>query len=483
MDKAKQRAHILEGLRIALNHLDEVIKTIRASENSEAARNALISQFGLSEPQAQAILDMQLRRLAALERQKIEEEYQELARTIAELEGYLADPLKILALIRTDLLDIKENYGDARRTKILYDQAENFDETDLIKEEEVLISITQRGYIKRVPSKTYRRQARGGRGVMGMTTRDEDVVQFMFAASTHDTILYFTDWGKVYSQKAYDVPDASRTAKGTPVMNLMNMAANERITATVVVPNFDEAEYLIMITHQGRIKRTNLSEFDAVRPSGLIAITLDEGDKLGWVKMTNGKNEIIVVSRQGQAIRFAETDVRSMGRGAAGVGAMKLDDKDAICGMDVVEPNGELLVVTEQGYAKRTPLEEYTAQHRNGGGVRTISRSNMARTGALVAAHVVMQIEDLTLISKEGIIIRTSIKSISQQSRSTMGVRVMNLKQDDIVASVAVVAENKDTGVDGESEELPVDGVEITADMALTEPVLEEPSLNGHEAV
>jgi DNA gyrase subunit A len=438
LNKARHRAHILEGLRIALGHLDEVIRTIRQSDDAEHARTQLMSKFGLSEIQAQAILDMQLRRLAALERQKIEDEYQEVMKTIAYLEDLLANPDKILGLIKDDLAEIKETYGDARRTRILVDVTENFDEEDLVKKEEVLISITERGYIKRVPSKTYRAQARGGRGVMGMTTREEDEVEFLFAASTLDTILYFTDKGKVYSEKAYQIPDASRTAKGLSAMNLVNMMPGEKITATVAVPDFDQAEYLIMLTRQGRIKRTDLSEFSSVRPSGLIALNLDADDELGWVKLTNGQNELIIVTRDGQAIRFEENDVRPMGRSAAGVMAMRLRRGDEIRGMDVVEPEGELLVVTEKGYAKRTPLAEYNVQKRHGSGVRTLA-NNLDRTGGIVAARVVINGGDVTLISRDGMMLRTAVKNISVQGRPTIGVRVVNLKGDDVVASVAIL--------------------------------------------
>lgn len=439
LDKARQRAHILEGLRIALGSLDKIIQTIRQSKDVETAREQLMQNFGLSQPQAQAILDMQLRRLAALERQKIEDEYQEVMKNIAYLEGLLANPAKILGLIRDDLGEIKAEYGDERRTRILIDAKEEFHEEDLVKEEEVLISITERGYIKRVPSKTYRTQGRGGRGVTGMTTRDEDVVEFLFAAGTHDTILYFTDKGKVYSEKAYQVPDANRTAKGVSIANLINLAPGEKITAAVTVPSFDQAEYLIMLTRKGRIKRTDLSEFASVRPSGLIALTLDGDDELGWVKMTNGHNEIVIVSHSGQAIRFAESDVRSMGRTAAGVGGMRLRANDEIRGMDVVDPEAALLVVTEKGFAKRTALKEYAVQGRNGSGVRTLSK-DMERTGNIVAAHVVSTAGDLTLISRDGIMLRIAIKEISQQGRATYGVRVMSLKKDDVVASVAVLA-------------------------------------------
>jgi DNA gyrase subunit A len=441
LEKARQRAHILEGLRIALGNLDQVIQTIRQSKDVETARTQLMSKFNLSEIQTQAILDMQLRRLAALEREKIEEEYQQVMQTIAYLEDLLASPDKILGLIKEDLIDLKEQYGDERRTRILIDATENINEEDLVKDERVLISITEQGYIKRVPSHTYRAQGRGGRGVTGMTTRDEDVVEFLFAANTLNTILYFTDKGKVYSEKAYQIPDASRTAKGVSIVNLINLAPGEKITATVGVPDFDQAEYLIMLTRKGRIKRTDLSEFESVRPSGLIALTLDSDDELGWVKLTNGQNEIVIVSRSGQAIRFDENDVRAMGRTAAGVGAMRLRGADEIRGMDVVEPDSNLLVVTEKGFAKRTSLAEYALQRRNGSGVRTLAK-NISKSGPIVAARVVADDGDLTLISRDGIMLRTAIKHISKLSRATLGVRVMNLKGNDVVASVAVLDPN-----------------------------------------
>jgi DNA gyrase subunit A len=273
---------------------------------------------------------------------------------------------------------------------------------------------------------------------MGMTTRDEDEVEFLFAANTLDTILYFTDKGKVYSEKAYRIPDASRTAKGVSILNLINLAPTEKITATVVIPDFDHAENLIMLTRKGRIKRTVLSEFESVRPSGLIALSLDADDELGWVKLTYGNDEIICVSHSGQAIRFDESDVRAMGRTAAGVGAMRLRQGDEIRGMDIVAPNEDLLVVTEKGFAKRTPLKEYNLQRRNGSGVRTLAK-NLKRTGGIIAARVVDDDSDLTIISRDGMVLRTAIKHISQQGRSTIGVRVMNLKSDDVVASVAVI--------------------------------------------
>jgi len=479
LEKAKERAHILEGLRIALANLDPIIQTIRNSNDVDSARSQLMEKFGLSDKQAQAILDMQLRRLAALERQKIEDEYQEIMQTIAYLEDLLANPSKVLAIVKEDLLEIKEAYGDARRTRILLDATEDFNEEDLIKDEEVLVSITQQGYIKRVPSKTYRAQGRGGRGVTGMTTREEDEVEFLFAARTLDTVLYFTDRGKVYSEKVWQIPDASRTAKGVSIINLININPGERITATVPVPDFDQAEYLIMLTRNGRIKRTNLSEFESVRPSGLIALSLDDDDELGWVKLTAGDNQVIVVSRNGQAIRFDENDVRAMGRTAAGVNAMRLKSNDQITGMDVIEPDGMLLVVTEKGFAKRTKLDEYNVQRRNGSGVRTLAKE-LKKTGHVVATRVVTDQGDITLISRDGIMLRTPIREISRQGRATSGVRVMALKGDDVVASVAVLEprgaakKSKDTAPANGNTNQPVDNAEPSQ-------MPSDPPANGHE--
>jgi DNA gyrase subunit A len=440
LDKARQRVHILEGLRIALSNLDAVIETIRQSPNADAARERLMKRFKLTEAQAQAILDMQLRRLAALERQKIEEEYAQLLKTIAYLEDLLADPHKILGLIKGDVLELKEKYSDERRTRIVVDASEDFEEEDLIPREEVLISITQRGYVKRVPTGTYRAQTRGGRGVTGMTTREEDAVQFLIAANTLDTILYFTDKGKVYSEKAYRVPDAGRTAKGIPIINLINLAPDERVTATVTVPDFEKAEYLTMVTRRGKIKRTDLSEFESVRPSGLIALNLDDGDELGWVKLTEGDDEVVVVTQGGQAIRFRESEVRPMGRAAGGVMAIKLADDDQVASMDVVDPDGDLLVVTAKGYAKRTLLSEYSTQGRYGGGVITLSKQSITITGRIADARVVNDDDDITLISAEGMVLRTRVKQIPKMGRATRGATVMRMKKGDIVASLALLA-------------------------------------------
>jgi len=439
LNKAKERAHILEGLRIALDRLDDVIQTIRQSDSVDEAKMQLMDRFSLSATQAQAILDMQLRRLAALERRKIEDEYQEVMKTIAYLEDLLTTPHKILQLIKEDIQLIKEKYGDERRTQIIAAGAGTFNEEDLIKDEEVLISITERGYIKRVTSETYKRQGRGGRGVTGMTTREEDDVAFLFAASTHDTVLYFSDRGKVYSEKAWLIPDASRTAKGISVINLINISPNEKITAAVAISSFEDARYLTMVTRKARIKRTNLNNFASVRPSGLIALSLDDDDELGWVKLTQGDEDLILVTRLGQSIRFAESDVRAVGRTAAGVNAIKLGPGDELAGMDVVIPDWELLVITAEGMGKRTLLSEYNRQGRYGGGVRTLSRA-FDVTGPIIDMHVIKGDEDISLISSDGKMIRTKISQIPRMGRATQGARVMNLYEGATVASVAILS-------------------------------------------
>jgi DNA gyrase subunit A len=439
LEKARQRAHILEGLRLALDNIDAIIQTIRQSQDTSEARQRLVEKFDLTETQAQAILEITLSRLAALERQKIEDEYQEVLKRIAYLEDLLANPDKILGLIKDDLAELKTKYGSERRTRILADASGEFREEDLVKDEEVLVFLTRRGYVKRMPSKSYRSQGRGGRGITGMTTRDEDAVEFLFAARTLDTVLYFSDKGKVYSERTYAIPDAGRTAKGVPLVNLINIAPGEKITATVVVPSFEEAEYLVMTTRQGRIKRTILSEYASVRPSGLIAINLDNDDRLGWVKLTHGDDELIVASELGQAIRFSETDVRSMGRAAGGVMSIKLQTGDTVAGMDVVDPAKELLLVTARGFAKRTPIAEYSLQRRYGTGVRALSKT-VRITGPVVGIRMVAPDEDVTIISSEGLILRAKVKEISSQGRQARGVSLMRLREGDKVASVALLA-------------------------------------------
>ena len=453
LKKAQARAHILDGLLIALKNLDEVIQTIRKSPDADVAKERLMKGFKLSDLQAQAILDMQLRRLAALERKKIEDEHKEVMKSITHLEDLLAHPKKILALIKADLKELSEKYGDPRRTHISPDASEEFSEEDLVPDEAVLISITQRGYIKRVLAKTYRQQGRGGRGVQGHSLKDEDEVLMLIPARTLDTVLFFTDRGKVYSEKAYQMPDADRTARGIPVVNILTMEPDEAITAAVVVPDFKAANYCTMTTRRGKIKRVELSDFASVRPSGLIAIGLAKNDVLGWVRLTSGKDEIIVVTERGQSMRFKETQVRPMGRPAMGVKALNLKKGDYVTGMNVVVPGEDLLVVTTKGYGKRTSLDEYPTQNRGGMGVLTLSRDKLKQTGKIADARVVNEDDDLTIISSGGIVLRTKVKQIAKTGRATMGVRAIDLKKGETVGSVAKFSakELKSVGVEEES--------------------------------
>jgi DNA gyrase subunit A len=462
LDKALKRQHILEGLMIALNHLDEVIETIRRSDDAESARGQLIERFGLSEAQATAILDMQLRRLAALERQKIEAEYAEITAHIAHLRHLLSDKKEILAIIREDVAALKKDFGDARRTKIEAADGELRDE-DLVRDENILISITRRGYIKRTPVSAYRKQARGGRGLIGMGTRDEDELEHLFAAGSLNTILLFSDSGKVYAVKAYEIPELDRTAKGTSLMNIVPLQSDEKITAALPVRSFEDAQYLTMITRRGRIKRVAVNEFRNVRSNGLIAVNLDDKDALGWVKLTQGEQDMILVSQQGHGIRFREEDVRAMGRTAIGVYAMRLADGDELAGADVVIPDGDLLLITEKGVGKRTPLDEYRQQGRYGKGVQ-VMKLDPKRSGNIVSARVVTRDDEMTCISSNGLILRTAVHNISRQGRYSQGVSVMDLKADDSVVSVAVIREGYLSQANGEEPEIAEEETAVAAD-------------------
>ena len=462
LDKALKRQHILDGLLIALANLDDVIATIRQSPDVETARAQLMGRFGLSEAQANAILDMQLRRLAALERQKIENEHKEVTERIEYLRGLLADKKLILGLIKEDIQYLREKYGDERRTQVAHGLAAELNMEDLIQDEDVLISITQRGYVKRTPVAAYRKQGRGGKGLIGMSTRDQDQLERLFAAGSLNSILFFSDRGKVYSEKAYQIPELVRTAKGTSLMNILPLMPEEKITAALAVHDFDEAEYLVMVTKKGRIKRVDVSSFKNVRPSGLIAIGLDDDDSLGWVKLTTGDQDLILVSEQGKGIRFNEQDVRPMGRMAAGVNAMKLDNWDRIAGADVVMEDDDVLVITEKGYGKRTHVDDYRQQNRYGSGVKAMVLEP-DRTGKIVSARVVTAGDEVTCISSSGIMLRTSVDDISQQGRITQGVRVMDLRGDDTVASVAVIREGRLSQVKGEEDEAESENGEVVA--------------------
>lgn len=439
--KARERAHILEGLLIALANLDEVIQTIRQSPDAETAKERLIARFKLSDRQAQAILDMQLRRLAALERQKIEDEQRQTIERIIYLEDLLANPKKILQVIQTDLNEIAEKYGDERRTHIAYEAQEEFREEDLVRDEAVLVSLTLRGYIKRVAAKAFKQQSRGGRGVTGHTTKEEDEILFLFPARSLDTILFFSDKGKVYSEKAYQIPDADRTARGIPIVNVLNLEAGEVITAAVAVPRFDETHYCMMATRRGRIKRIALSELASVRPSGMIAISLEEGDQLGWARLTNGSNEIILVTEQGQALRFSEQEVRPMGRSASGVNAIRLEGADLLTSMEVIEPGGYLLVITRNGFGKRTPLSEYSVKGRATGGITTINKEALAKIGPITSARIVQEADDLTIISANGVVLRTKVNDVSISGRSARGVILFKPDPGDSVASMARISD------------------------------------------
>jgi DNA gyrase subunit A len=467
LDKARARAHILEGLTIALNNLDAVIQTIRESPDAEVAKERLMKRFKLSDLQSQAILDMQLRRLAALERQKIEDEYKQIKQQIARFEDLLAHPKKILTLIQDDLRELAEKYGDERRTHIATEAVENLSESDLVPDEAVLISLTAHGYVKRVAAAAYRLQTKGGRGVTGHLTKEEDEILTLIPARSLDTMLFFSDKGKVYSEKVYQIPDADRAAKGIPLVNVLSLEPGEIITAAVAVPNFDIVECITLATRNGKIKRMSLSELSAVRPSGIITIGLEDGDELGWARLTHGDDEIILVTEQGQALRFSENEVRSMGRTAGGVTGIRLGTKDKVTSMEVIEKGGDLMLVTTQGFGKRCSLQEYPVKGRATGGVHTISREATGKIGTITAARVVQEADDLTIITANGMVLRTKVKDVRQAGRATRGVRLMDIKDGDRVVSIARIAaaELKKVGVNPSGEAASVPGKQIELPM------------------
>ncbi|MEG0923815.1 MAG: DNA gyrase subunit A [Anaerovoracaceae bacterium] len=449
LKKAEARAHILEGLRIALDNIDEIIKTIRASYND--ARERLMAQFGLSEIQAQAILEMQLRRLQGLEREKIENELAELEKKIAYYNMLLADEKKLMEVVRDELLEVREKYGDARRTKIVADVSD-LDDEDLIEEEKVAITLTHLGYIKRVPTSTYKAQKRGGKGITGITTRENDFVKNMVMTSTHDYLMFFTNTGKAHKIKAYEIPEATRTAKGTPAVNFLNLMQRERITAVIPVQEFAEDKFLIAVTKNGTIKKTPLSQFDTNRKNGLIAINLKDDDELIGIKQTTGSNNVIIVTKQGKCICFSEEDVRSMGRIAGGVRAIKLEKDDAVVAMELVEPNQELLVVTQNGYGKRTKVKDYKVQVRGGKGLLTYDKGKFKKTGELIGAMVVDKDDEILLINSDGIIIRVRASEVSMLGRATQGVKIMRVDDEANIVALAKVIKEED--IDDEDLEL-----------------------------
>ena len=439
--KAEARAHILEGYLIALDNIDEIIKIIRSSYND--AKEKLMARFNLSDIQAQAILDMQLRRLQGLEKEKIENEYQELLKKIAYYAELLADEHKLMGVIKDELMEIKDKWGDKRKTKIKAD-AKEIDEEDLIEEEDVCITLTHLGYVKRVPVDTYRAQRRGGKGITGLTTRENDFVKNMIMTSTHDYLMFFTNTGKAHRIKAYEIPEAARTAKGTPVVNFLNLLQKERVTAVIPIKEFAEDKFLIGVTKDGIIKKTALANFDTNRKTGLIAMNLKEGDELIGIKQTTGNNNVIIVTKHGTCICFSEKDVRPMGRIAGGVRAIKLEKDDEVVSMELVEPGQELLVVTGKGYGKRTKVEEYKIQVRGGKGLLTYDKAKFKKTGELVGAMVVDDDDDVMLINSDGIIIRMSAGEISRLGRATQGVKIMNVADDVNIIALAKVAREED---------------------------------------
>ena len=451
LKKAEDRAHILEGLRIALDHIDEIISIIRSSRNGEEARPQLMERFELTDRQAQAILDMRLVRLSGLEREKIEAEYQELLVLIAELKAILADEAKVIEIIRTEMLEIKERYNDKRRTEISAAGFESIEDEDLIPRENSVLTLTHNGYIKRLAANTYRSQKRGGRGVQGMGTNEDDFVEHLLYTSTHDTILFFTSKGKVFRAKGYEIPEFGRTAKGLPIVNLLNIDKGEHVTAIIRIEEFKEDAFFIFTTKTGITKRTPVSQFANIRTNGLIAIGLREDDDLISVRLTDGKKQVIIGTHEGMLVRFEEEDIRSMGRTAGGVKGIKLREGDHVVGMEIIEPGQEILVVTEKGYGKRTPEAEYRLQSRGGIGLKTIQVTE--KNGKMVAVKAVDGSEDIMLITVNGMLIRMDVKDISVIGRSTQGVRLIRLGDEEIVATVARVQKDESEDDDLEAEE------------------------------
>ncbi|MCH4825594.1 DNA gyrase subunit A [Planococcus halocryophilus] len=459
LTKAEDRAHILEGLRIALDHIDAIIALIRGSQTAEQARNGLMTDFNLTERQSQAILDMRLQRLTGLERDKIEEEYLALVKLIEELRYILANDYRILEIIKEEMLEIKDRFSDKRRTEITTGGAEMFEDEDLIPVEATVLTLTHNGYIKRLPANTYRSQKRGGRGVQGMGTNEDDFVEHLLYTSTHDTILFFTNKGKVYRKKGYQIPEYGRTAKGLPLVNLLEISKEEKVTAVIRVKEFKEDSFFFFTTREGLSKRTPVTNYANIRQNGLIAISLREEDELISVKLTDGTKEMVIGTRDGALIRFPETDIRSMGRTASGVRGIRLREGDAVVGMEILDPNDNVLVITEKGYGKQTKESEYRVQSRGGMGIKTCQITD--KNGPLVAVRTVNGSEDIMLITVNGILIRMDVNDISTTGRSTQGVRLIRLGDEEIVATVAKV--KKDIDVPEELEEGDEESTETTS--------------------
>ncbi len=442
LEKAEARAHILEGLRTALDRIDAVIKLIRASKNGEAAKEGLTLEFGLSLIQAQAILDMRLQRLTALEREKIDVEYAELQKKIEYYGKVLSDPQMVLEIIQTELSEIKEKYGDARRTEIV-DGELGIEDEDLIPVEDMIVTITNTGYIKRVPIDTYRSQRRGGKGVIGMETKEEDFVEDLFVASTHDYVLFFTNQGKVHLLKVYRLPLTGRYSKGKAIVNLLELGEGEKVRATIPVSEFDPDHYLVFATKKGTVKKTDLSAYKRPRRGGIIAIKLDDDDELISVKLTDGSQDIFMATTKGKAIRFSETELRPIGRGTRGVRGMRLKKGDEVIGMGLAKDEFQILTITENGFGKRTPVSQYTRIHRGGQGVINIITDD--RNGRAVSTQEVTGDEEIMVTTLEGIVIRTRVSEISLVGRNTKGVRIMRLnKKDRVVAVAKILPENEE---------------------------------------
>ncbi|WP_409252433.1 DNA gyrase subunit A [Bacillus sp. SCS-153A] len=462
LKKAEARAHILEGLRIALDHIDEIIALIRGSQTTDIAREGLMEKFSLTEKQAQAILDMRLQRLTGLERDKIENEYQELVKLIAELKAILADEEKVLDIIREELTEIKDRFNDERRTEIVAGGIEQIEDEDLIPRENIILTLTHNGYIKRLPVSTYRSQKRGGRGIQGMGTNEDDFVEHLLTTSTHDTILFFTNKGKAFKAKGYEIPEFSRTAKGIPIINMLGVEKGEWVNAMIRIEEFVDDWYLFFTTKQGISKRTPVSDFANIRTNGLIAINLRENDELISVKLTDGSKDIIIGTQKGMLIRFPETDVRSMGRTATGVKGISLDSEDIVVGMEILEEKDDVLVVTEKGFGKRTPAEEYRIQTRGGKGLKTCNITE--RNGELISVKAVTGEEDLMLITAHGVLIRMDVNDISTTGRNTQGVKLIRLDENSSVATVAKVEKEEE-----KEEEVPVDLTEESSEQTTEE--------------
>ncbi|MGF6376395.1 DNA gyrase subunit A [Clostridiales Family XIII bacterium PM5-7] len=454
LKKAEARAHLLEGLRIALDNIDEIIKIIRSAYND--AKEKLMERFALSEIQAQAILDMRLARLQGLEKEKIENEYAELMEKIAYFNSLLADESLLMGVIKDELLEVREKYADERRTKMIADVTD-FDDEDLVQEEKVAITLTHLGYIKRVPADTYKAQRRGGKGITGITTRENDFVKDLIMTSTHSNLMFFTNTGKAHKIKAFEIPEATRTARGTPAVNFLNLMQRERITAIIPVQEFSDDRFLIAVTKNGTIKKTPLSQFDTNRKTGLIAINLKDDDQLIGIKETSGANNVIIVTKNGKCICFSEEDVRSMGRIAGGVRAIKLEKDDEVVAMELVEPGQELLVVTENGFGKRTPVEDYKVQVRGGKGLLTYDKGKFKKTGALIGAMVVDHDDEILMINSEGIIIRIRAGEVSKLGRATQGVKIMKVEDETTIVAMAKVIKEDDADAEEEKPEQKTD--------------------------